>query len=79
MGFASMLKSFEMSSDNFLSTLISFNIGVELAQIVIVSSVALVLFFIKSLNLDYKKIAIIPTSIVIALIGIWWGMARMFG
>ncbi len=79
LGFASMLKSFKMSSDNFLTTLISFNVGVELAQIVIVSSVVLILFFIKSLNLDYKKIAIIPTSIVIALIGTWWGINRLIG
>ncbi|QKQ24752.1 HupE/UreJ family protein [Candidatus Ruthia endofausta] len=79
LGFASMLKGFKMSSDNFLTTLISFNVGVELAQIVIVSSVVLILFFIKSLNLDYKKIAIIPTSIVIALIGSWWGINRLIG
>ncbi len=79
LGFASMLKSFKMSSDNFLSTLISFNIGVELAQIVIVSGVVLLLFFIKSLNLNYKKIAIVPTSIVISLIGIWWGIERITG
>ncbi|MBW5290135.1 MAG: putative membrane protein [Candidatus Ruthia sp. Asou_11_S2] len=79
LGFASMLKSFKMSSDNFLTTLISFNIGVELAQIVIVSGVVLFLFFIKSLNLNYKKIVIIPTSIVISLIGIWWGIERITG
>ncbi|BBB23693.1 conserved hypothetical protein [Isorropodon fossajaponicum endosymbiont JTNG4] len=79
LGFSSMLKSFKMSSDNFLTTLISFNIGVELAQIVIVSGVVLLLFFIKSLNLNYKKIVIIPTSIVISLIGIWWGIERITG
>ncbi len=55
LGFASMLKSFEMSPDNFLSTLIGFNIGVELAQSVIVLGVVLFLFFIKILGLDYKK------------------------
>ncbi len=77
LGFANMLKSFEMSSDNFLTTLISFNVGVELAQIVLVSSVVSILFFIKSLNLNYKKIAIIPISIVISLIGIWWGIERL--
>ncbi len=77
LGFASMLKSFKMSSDNFLTTLISFNVGVELAQIVIVISVVSTLFFIKSLNLNYKKIVIIPTSIVISLIGIWWGIERI--
>ncbi|MBW5289913.1 MAG: putative membrane protein [Candidatus Ruthia sp. Apha_13_S6] len=79
LGFASMLKSFKMSSDNFLTTLISFNVGVELAQIVIVLGVVLLLFFIKSLNLDYKKIVIIPISIVISLIGIWWGIDRLIG
>ena len=79
LGFASMLKSFKMSADNFLTTLISFNVGVELAQIVIVSGVVFLLFFIKSLNLNYKEIVIVPASIVISLIGIWWGIERIIG
>jgi hypothetical protein len=58
---------------------ISFNVGVELAQIVIVSGVVFLLFFIKSLNLNYKEIVIVPASIVISLIGIWWGIERIIG
>jgi hypothetical protein len=54
-------------------------VGVELAQIVIVSGVVFLLFFIKSLNLNYKEIVIVPTSIVISLIGIWWGIERIIG
>jgi hypothetical protein len=55
-----MLKSFKMSADNFLTTLISFNVGVELAQIVIVSGVVFLLFFIKCKGLiliDLRKTA----------------------
>jgi hypothetical protein len=33
LGFASMLKSFKMSADNFLTTLISFNVGRDKAGV----------------------------------------------
>ncbi len=77
LGFASMLKSFEMTSDNFLTTLISFNIGVELAQVLIVLLVFILLILLRQAKINYHRFAVVPVSVVIALMGIWWGVERI--
>ncbi len=77
LGFASMLKNFEMQQGWFLITLVGFNIGVELAQIIIVLLVVLLLLMLKFLHINYRKFVIIPVSIIIACIGIVWGIDRI--
>ncbi len=77
LGFANMLKSFEMTDNNFVTTLISFNIGVELAQVIIVLSVVAILLLLKTAKLNYQQLAVIPTSFIIAFIGIYWGIERL--
>jgi len=79
LGFASMLKEFEMAPNSFVTTLIGFNVGVELAQVVIVFGVISVLLILRSLKLDYRQLVIIPVSVIIALIGFWWGVERLMG
>lgn len=79
LGFATMLKEFDMSPDSFLTTLIGFNVGVELAQIVIVLSVVAVLLLLRKLKLNYQQLAVIPISVIISIIGIWWGIERLTG
>lgn len=77
LGFASMLQSFEMNADNFLTHLIGFNIGVELAQLVIVSIVVAWLLILRALALNYRQLLVIPVSVLIALIGLWQGFERI--
>ena len=77
LGFATMLKEFEMAPDSFVTTLIGFNVGVELAQIVIVLGVVSALLTLRKLKLNYRQLAVVPTSILIALIGFWWGIERL--
>jgi len=77
LGFASMLKGFEMMPDSFLTTLIGFNIGVELAQVIIVLGVVSVLLLLRKLKLNYQQLAVVPVSVLIALIGVWWGVERL--
>ncbi len=79
LGFASMLKDFEMDPDTFLVTLISFNVGVELAQIVTVLGVVCVVLLHKKIINNSRKLLIIPVSVVIAIIGFWWGVERVIG
>lgn len=79
LGFASMLREFDMTPDNFINTLISFNIGVELAQILIVLSILLILLLFKKYNLNYQKYIVVPVSVIISLIGIYWGIERIIG
>jgi hypothetical protein len=77
LGFATMLKEFEMTPDSFLMTLIGFNVGVELAQVVIVFGVVSVLLALQALKLNYRQLMVIPVSIIISIIGIWWGIERL--
>ncbi|MBC8493372.1 MAG: HupE/UreJ family protein [Candidatus Thioglobus sp.] len=79
LGFASTLKEFEMAPDSFLTTLIGFNVGVELAQVLIVLFVVLTLLGLRALKLDYRKLAVIPISVIISIVGIWWGIERLIG
>ena len=77
LGFANILKQFEMAQNSFLTTLIGFNIGVELAQIVIVATVVMVLLGLRTTQLNYRQLAVVPVSVLIALVGIWWGIERL--
>jgi len=77
LGFATMLREFEMTPDSFLMTLIGFNVGVELAQVVIVFGVVSVLLVLRALKLNYRQLMVIPISIIISIIGIWWGIERL--
>jgi hypothetical protein len=56
LGFATMLKEFEMKDDSFLTTLIGFNVGVELAQIVVVLGVVIVLLSLKKTKTELSTI-----------------------
>jgi hypothetical protein len=74
-----MLQEFELSPESFLSTLIGFNVGVELAQVMIVTVVVMLLLSLRALGWNYRQLVVIPVSVLIALIGFWWGLERLFG
>ncbi|MBE8189993.1 MAG: HupE/UreJ family protein, partial [Candidatus Thioglobus sp.] len=69
LGFASMLKTFQMPPNSFLSTLIGFNIGVELAQIVIIFAVLMLLFLLHILGLNQRKLPHAPGEIIALSVG----------
>jgi type IV secretory pathway VirB2 component (pilin) len=77
LGFASMLADFGMPDDAFLTALISFNIGVELGQLAVlaVAYLAIGLWFGNSPN--YRRLIVMPTSLLIALVGLYWTWDRL--
>jgi len=81
MGFASVLSDFGMPENDFATALISFNIGVEIAQVVIILLAYLLLahWFRNKLANDqqYRHIVVIPGSLFIALIGLYWTYDRI--
>ena len=77
MGFASMLTDFGMPNGDFTLALIFFNIGVELGQL---SILALAFVFVAYWLRDkswYRNIIIIPASLTISLIGLYWTWDRL--
>jgi HupE / UreJ protein len=78
MGFASVLTDLGLPEDKFLISLITFNAGVELGQICIIVFLWLVVGRLFSKKVWYRKLIVIPTSTVIALISLYWLVERVF-
>lgn len=77
LGFAGVLSDFGMPDDDFAIALISFNVGVELAQLtVIVIAFAMVGFWFRQKHW-YRKLIIIPGSVLISITGLLWTIQRI--
>jgi hypothetical protein len=76
LGFAEALASLELSGGNWLATLAGFNLGVELGQLVVIASAALVLAVLRACAIDHRAVVVRPASIVIALAGMLWAIER---
>ena len=77
LGFAFVLEDIGLPTGQLILSLLSFNIGVEIAQIGLVV-LAYLLMFYPSKQLWYRKVIQIPCSLVIGLIGIYWFFERVF-
>ncbi len=77
MGFASVLQDFGMPADSFLTALISFNIGVELGQLAIISLAYLALGLWFARQEWYRRIVVMTGSAAIAVIGLYWTWDRI--
>ena len=78
LGFAGILNEIGISDGLFISSLISFNVGVELGQISVIflSYVFIALLFQK--RLWYRNRVTRPLSLIIASIGLYWFIQRLF-
>ncbi|MEM1001550.1 MAG: HupE/UreJ family protein, partial [Bacteroidota bacterium] len=77
LGFASVLSEFGLPKGSFVSSLLAFNIGVELAQVLILIAAAALFWFIRNKNW-YRKRVQIPASLLIATVGLFWFIERVF-
>ena len=79
LGFAAVLSDIGLPSADFLISLISFNIGVELGQITVIAA-ALILSRLLPLSPDrYRRFIAVPSSLVIGIIGIGIAAERLVG
>ena len=78
LGFAGILNEIGTSSNLFISSLISFNVGVELGQISVIffSYIFIALFFQK--KSWYRNRITRPVSVILAFIGFYWFIQRLF-
>ncbi len=77
LGFAFVLDDIGLPTGQLIVSLLSFNIGVEIAQIGLVILSYIVMIW-PSKQLWYRKTIQIPCSLVIGLIGIYWFFERVF-
>lgn len=83
MGFAGFVREVGLPPEQFWSSLIGFNIGVEVGQLSVVALAALLSIPLKKAlaptRYNYRQVAVIPLSLAIALIGMWWAVTRSLG
>ena len=77
LGFAFVLGDIGLNTSQLVLSLISFNIGVEIAQIAIII-LASIIFIIPSRQSWYRTFLQIPISIIISMIGLYWFIERIF-
>jgi hypothetical protein len=79
MGFAGVLRDLGLPRPQFLTALISFNAGVEAGQLsVIALAFAAVVYWQQTRNaVAYRRVVVQPTSIAIALVGLFWTVQRV--
>jgi len=77
LGFAGLLREIQIPPDKFLSSLISFNIGVEFGQLFIIL-LALPLIYAFRNRSGYNRV-IQGVAVLIAIVGIVWAVQRVSG
>ncbi len=77
LGFASVLSDFGMPAGDFAEALISFNIGVELGQLAVISIAFISLRFWFQDQNRYRRLVIMPGSAFISIIGLYWFLERL--
>jgi hypothetical protein len=77
MGFASSLNEIGLPRNKFVTSILSFNVGVELGQISIIILVFLLLVIPLGKTSNYRKWVVFPLSSVIALVALYWTVQRV--
>ena len=78
LGFAGVLGEFGLPTGQFVPALLGFNVGVEVGQLAVIA----VVFFAVGVWFRerdwYRRVVVVPASVVIALVGGWWFFERVF-
>ncbi len=78
LGFAGVLTEIGLSSGQFVTGLISFNVGVELGQLTVILGCFLAVGLWFGAKSWYRQRITIPASLAIAAIGLYWFVERAF-
>jgi hydrogenase/urease accessory protein HupE len=79
LGFAGILKEFGIPEGEFLTGLLSFNVGVELGQLSVIAMCYLLVGIWFGNKPWYRQRIVIPGSLIIAAIATYWFVQRVTG
>ena len=78
LGFAGVLSEMGLPRSEFLTALLSFNLGVEGGQLAVIS-IAFLLVGLPFRNQNwYRQRVVVPVSCLIAAVGLYWSVQRVF-
>jgi hypothetical protein len=78
MGFASSLNEIGLPRNQFFTSILSFNAGVELGQMAVITAVFLLLVIPMGRQSWYRRKAVYPLSAVIGCVAAFWTIQRVF-
>jgi hypothetical protein len=80
LGFAGVLGELGMPSGQFLIALAAFNVGVELGQLAVIALAMLAVGWWRASRLEtYRRWVVVPVSLAIAVVGLYWTAVRALG
>jgi hydrogenase/urease accessory protein HupE len=77
MGFAGVLKEMGLPRSEFLTALVTFNVGVELGQLTVIAAAYWLIARWIEKKPWYRPRFVIPASLVIAAVGLFWTVQRL--
>jgi hydrogenase/urease accessory protein HupE len=78
LGFAGVLSELGLPRSEFLTALLSFNVGVEGGQLAVIAVAFLLLGLPFRSQSWYRQRVVVPASCLIAAVGLYWSVQRMF-
>jgi HupE / UreJ protein len=77
MGFAGALKELGLPRSEFLTALLTFNIGVEAGQLAVIGAAFLAVGWLWSERAWYRSRIVVPASAMIACVAVYWTIERL--
>jgi hypothetical protein len=78
LGFAGVLRELGIPAGEFATALVAFNVGVEAGQLAVILLALLAVGWFRNRD-GYRKTVVLPLSLGIALVGVYWTVERAFG
>jgi hypothetical protein len=76
MGFASALNEIGLPRNKFYTSILSFNAGVEIGQVIVIACVFMLVIIPFGKRIWYRKFIVYPSSLLIASIAAYWVIKR---
>ena len=77
MGFAGVLQELGLPRSEFMTALLTFNLGVEAGQLAVIGAAFLLVGFHWSHRAWYRTRIVVPASALIACMAVYWTIARL--
>ena len=79
LGFAGVLGEVGLPASEFITGLVSFNLGVEFGQLFVILACFLLVGFWFGRKPFYRRLIVVPASSIVGLIGFFWFVQRVVG
>ena len=78
MGFAGALKELGLPRSEFVTALVTFNVGVEAGQLAVIGAAFLIVGWYCGSRHWYRRLVVVPASALIACTAVYWTVERLY-